>query len=112
MSSIPLFAQDGIMESVGPWLAGLVVLVLIVLFSFLALVLKYYKRCPSNRVNAKMPAGIPTTTPAWIGTMARMLAKMPQPRDSTRRILDPPHISNKAMGTCTTRAAAAGNSIA
>ena len=28
----------------------IVVLVLLVLFSFLGLILKYYKRCPSNRV--------------------------------------------------------------
>lgn len=47
MLSIPLFARNG---DIFPLIVVMVVLVLMVMFSFTLLVLKYYKRCPSNRV--------------------------------------------------------------
>jgi len=50
MSSLPLFAQPGDESNLMVYVAIIVVLLLVVIFSFLALVLKYYKRCPSNRV--------------------------------------------------------------
>lgn len=46
MLSTPLFAQDGFLTMLGI----IVVIVLITFFGFLGLVLKYYKRCPSNRI--------------------------------------------------------------
>ena len=51
MNTAILFAQRGSQGGDLPILAiVIVVLVLLVLFSFLGLILKYYKRCPSNRV--------------------------------------------------------------
>ncbi len=50
MLSRALFAADGEMSDPFVWMAVMIVLVLIIFFSFLALVLKHYKRCPSNRI--------------------------------------------------------------
>jgi flotillin len=50
MPNTPLFAADSFLSGASGWVAAIIVLLLIVIFSVLALVLKYYKRCPSNRV--------------------------------------------------------------
>jgi len=50
MPSAPLFAAGSPLSGAYGWVAAIIVLLLIVIFSVLALVLKYYKRCPSNRV--------------------------------------------------------------
>ncbi len=50
MFSAPLLAQGGLPGGLGTIVAVIVVLVLIVFFGFLLLALKYYKRCPSNRI--------------------------------------------------------------
>ena len=50
MLSTPLFAQGGIFSNPTFWVAAIIVLVLIVFFSFLGLVRSTYKRCPSNRL--------------------------------------------------------------
>ena len=50
MFSTPLLAQLG--EGLGgyAWLAAIGIVVLIIAFMFIGLFLKYYKRCPSNRL--------------------------------------------------------------
>jgi len=45
-----LFTADGEVSGPFVWMAVMIVLVLIIFLSFLALVLKHYERCPSNRV--------------------------------------------------------------
>ena len=50
MITSPLFAQSSPSGPLGMWLAIIVVLVVLVTFSFVMLLLKQYKRCPSNRV--------------------------------------------------------------
>ena len=45
-----LFAAGGEMSDPIMWMAVIVVMVLMVFFSFPMLILKYYKRCPSNRI--------------------------------------------------------------
>lgn len=49
MLSAPLFAQ-GVSLITWMWLGIIIVMVLIIFFGILGLVLKYYKRCPSNRL--------------------------------------------------------------
>ena len=50
MPSSPQLAVDGELSGPATLMAVMIVLVLIIFFSFLMLVLKYYKLCPSNRI--------------------------------------------------------------
>jgi len=50
MNSLPLFAQLDFLSGFGGLVTAIVVLVLMACVTALALLFKYYKRCPSNRV--------------------------------------------------------------
>ena len=50
MTSLLLFSQQQPIGKTEAWLAVMVVLAAIVAFSFVMLLLRQYKRCPSNRV--------------------------------------------------------------
>ncbi|MHC4181584.1 MAG: SPFH domain-containing protein, partial [Planctomycetota bacterium] len=50
MFNTPLFASSGDPLGFPTIVAAMVVMMLIIFFGFLMLVLKYYKRCPSNRL--------------------------------------------------------------